>query len=174
MSGSAEETIPMDDNEVKHAALRAYEKDLAQLLQVIAYLRRDLGLAECDDGAVVTEGALSPARLAAVNVVELVKPMSLYRKTQVQAVRAILQLAQQPVRLRDIAQALYQGNATEHPIAGSKKLRNLSSVLSRAKEFVSARRGWWGLAEKYPPDGRRSRKDQDAPPDGDGNGGSDS
>jgi len=164
MTGSAEGTILMDDYDAKLATLRAYEKKLAELLQVIAYLRRDLGLAESDDHAAEHEGAPLPAKLATVNVVELVKPMSLYRKTQVQAVRAILQLAQQPVRLRDIAQALYQGNATEHPIAGPKKLRNLSSVLSRAKEFVSARRGWWGLAEKYPPDGRRARKDEDSPP----------
>ena len=161
----------MDDYDAKLATLRAYEKKLAELLQVIAYLRRDLGLAESDDHAVENEGAPLLAKLATVNVVELVKPMSLYRKTQVQAVRAILQLAQQPVALRDIAQALYQGNATEHPIEGSKALRNLSSVLSRAKDFVSARRGWWGLTEKYP-ERRRSRKDQDPSPNGDGDGGS--
>lgn len=143
----------MDVTEAKRAILQEYEKDYAELALVIARLRRELGMTE---GA-VPSSTVDPSPpssngvgIGKIDVGELVSPGDLFGKTQVLAVRTFLDRARQPASLREIAQALHRGKATDHLIEGAGPLRNLSSVLSRAKEFVSVAHGYWGLVEWYP------------------------
>jgi hypothetical protein len=155
----------MDITEAKRAILQEWEKDYAELGLMIARLRRELGMTE-ESAPSSTADPNTPSstgvRIGKINVGELVSPGDLFGKTQVLAVRMFLDRAQQPASLREIAQALYRGKATDHLIEGAGALRNLSSVLSRAKEFVSVAHGYWGLVEWYPDRAvRRARTSRD-------------
>lgn len=159
----------MDVTDHQRALLQHYEKQYAELGLVITHLRRELGMTEKSAPPSTGDpGQAAPNGAGTVNASELVTPGSLFGKTQVEAVRAFLELNRKAASLRDIAQALHRGGATEDLIEGTGALRNLSSVLSRAKHVVvSVKHGYWGLVEWYPDRAvrraRRSREDQDAP-----------
>jgi hypothetical protein len=156
-------------NEAKRTILEDYEKEYAELGRMIARLRRELGMTETPTSPSTGDlGPAAPSGAGTANVSELVTPGSLFGRTQVEAVRTFLELNRKPASLRDIAEALGRGGATESLIEGTSALRNLSSVLSRAKHVVvSVRHGYWGLVEWYPDRAvrraRRSREAQDSP-----------
>jgi hypothetical protein len=159
----------MDVTDAKRAVLQDYEKEYAELGRMIARLRRELGMTEMSPPSLTGDpGSVAPDGAATGTVSELVTHGSLFGKTQVEAVRTFLELNRKAASLRDIAQALHRGGATENLIEGTGALRNLSSVLSRAKHVVvSVKHGYWGLVEWYPDRAvrraRRSREDQDSP-----------
>ncbi len=157
----------MDVLEAKRALLQEWEKDYAELGLMIGRLRRELGITAAPAPSSTGDPAPSSNGVGTgkVNVIELVSPGDFFGMTQVLAVRTFLDRAQQPAALRDIAQALHRGKATDHLIEGAGPLRNLSSVLSRAREFVSVAHGYWGLVDWYPDRAlRRARtpRDQDS------------
>jgi hypothetical protein len=158
----------MDVTDAKRAVLQEFEEEYAELGRMIARLRRDLGLTEMSapSSSAGEIGSAAPNG-APVAITELVTPGSLFGVSQVEAVRTFLALNRKPASLRDIAQALFRGGATENLIDGTGALRNLSSILSRAKHVVvSVKHGYWGLVEWYPDRAvrraRRSREDQNA------------
>jgi hypothetical protein len=157
----------MDVTDAKRAVLQEFEEEYAELGRMIARLRRDLGLTEMPAPPSPVEAGTAAPNGVPVVVSELVTPGSLFGVSQVEAVRTFLALNRKPASLRDIAQALYRGGATENLIDGTGALRNLSSILSRAKHVVvSVKHGYWGLVEWYPDRAvrraRRSREDQNA------------
>ncbi len=87
--------------------------------------------------------------------------------TQVEAAKEYLQKRgkRNTATLHEIAAALHRGKQTDRLIEGDA-LRNLSSILSRAKdEFLSVARGRWGLVEWYPPSAvKRAQKSTEDEP----------
>jgi hypothetical protein len=149
-----------DVNEARKALLAHYEREYAELGLVIARLRRDLG--------VQAETRADPDGDATGNHSSgEIRPGDFFGMTQVQAIHAYLdRCGRRPASLQDIAAALYRGKAIDKPMEGPAALRNLSSILSRADEFISVAKGRWGLAEWYP--GRavkRARKGKGEPED---------
>jgi hypothetical protein len=171
----------MDVTDHQRALLQHYEEKYAEFGLMIAHLRRELGMSEAPAPSAGSDPSSPPPNgvaIGLVNVSELVSPGFFFGKSQVEAVRAFLELTRrQPASLRDIAHALHRGGATEDLIDGPGPLRNLSSVLSRARHVVvSVKRGYWGLVEWYPDRAvrraRRPRADQDSPAEGKADGGS--
>ena len=101
----------MDVIEAKRAILQEYEKDYAELGLMIARLRRELGMTGVPASSSTGDPAPSSNGLGTgkVNVIELVSPGDFFGMTQVLAVRYLLDRAQQPASLRDIAHATLPG-----------------------------------------------------------------
>jgi hypothetical protein len=137
-----------DFTEAKKSLLEEWERRRDELDVLIRALRSELGMTASDTMKVEYPSAPTAG---GVNVNELVKPGDFFGMTQVEAIETFLQRTnRQTVTLQEIAGALYRGKATDSLIEGEKRLRNLSSLLSKTDIFYSVARGRWGLTEWYP------------------------
>ena len=150
-----------DINQAKRLLLAEYEREQQEVSIVIARLRRELGMAS-DESSDEPEPVAGQATNGSLKVEDLVKPGDFYRMTQLAAVRVFLHRRGRGERntasLQEIGQALLRGKAIETDL-DEKKMRNLSSNLSKTPDFQSIAKGRWGLAKWYGGKGRKKKQD---------------
>ena len=167
-----------DINESKRALLAHYEDEQRELTAIVTRLRRELGIAADVKGSRLSKLAVAAEPTSAfherspiyglgglTDPTALVKPGDFFGMTQMAATRGYMERTnKQTVTVQEIGIALFRGKAVEEPIEGTVGLRNLSSMLSRSKDFVNVARGRWGLAEWYPNrPAKRGKKSNDEP-----------
>lgn len=138
-----------DINDAKRTLLAEWERERDELDRMIVRLRRELS----QGGPITVSAENGAVKTPAASIDVLVQPGDFFGMSQVEAVKDYLQRRgkRNTASLQEIAAALYRGKQTEKLVEGDA-LRNLSSILSRAKDdFLSVARGRWGLVEWYPP-----------------------
>ena len=153
----------MDESKsYKRRLLEEYEREIQELRIIISRLKRELGISaesHSTESDSTNEGGSDFNDLGSEDIVE---PGDFFGMSQAQACREFLHRKKRAATLKEIAEALFKGKATETLIKG-ENIRNLSSVLSRAKdEFICVARGKWGLVEWYPNRSRKKGKKNDS------------
>jgi len=145
-----------DIDDAKRLILAEWEKKRDDLDVLISALRRELGLSA--DSALSAEvNTIPQTSTAPVRVVEVVTPGDFFGMSQVSAAKDFLTRLKRTATLSEIGAALYRGKCTSAPLE-EKSLKNLSSLLSRADDFISVAKSRWGLSEWYPNRAKKSRK----------------
>ena len=146
-----------DINDAKRLILAEWEKKRDDLDVLISALRRELGVS-ADDAPPSEVGAMPQTSIAPVRVEDVVTPGDFFGMSQVGAAKEFLtRLNKRTATLNEIGAALYRGKCTSAPLE-EKSLKNLSSLLSRADDFISVAKSRWGLSEWYPNRAKKSRK----------------